>query len=51
MFAEYIASRKQKIALISIYLETVSEMQAQSTFVKLIEKVVRAEAEKEGASA
>ncbi|MEM3672739.1 MAG: hypothetical protein QW468_00725 [Candidatus Bathyarchaeia archaeon] len=48
MFAEYIASRKGKIALVSIYLEKVSEMQAQSVFMKLIEKVVHAEAEKEG---
>lgn len=51
MFAEYVASRKGKIALVSIYLETLSEMQAQSTFMKLIEKVVRVEAEKEGATA
>ncbi len=51
MFAEYVASRKGKIALVSIYLETLSEMQAQSTFMKLIEKVVRAEAEKEGTTA
>lgn len=49
MFAEYVASRKGKIALVSIYLETLSEMQAQSTFMRLIEKVVRLEAEKEGA--
>jgi hypothetical protein len=48
MFAEYIASRKGKIALVSIYLEKISEMQAQSVFMKLIEKVVQAEAEKEG---
>ncbi|MGQ9640733.1 MAG: hypothetical protein ACUVUF_01225 [Candidatus Bathycorpusculaceae bacterium] len=48
MFAEYIASRKGKIALVSIYLEKVSEMQAQSVFMKLIEKVVQAEVEEEG---
>jgi hypothetical protein len=48
MFAEYIASRKGKVALVSIYLEKVNEMQAQSVFMKLIEKVVQAEAEKEG---
>ncbi len=46
MFAEYIASRKGKIALVSIYLETISEMQAQSIFMKLIEKVVKTEAGK-----
>jgi len=51
MFAEYIASRKGKIALVSIYLETISETQAQSIFMRLIEKIVHAEAEKEGATA
>jgi len=48
MFAEYLASRKDKIALVSIYLETMSEAQAQSIFKKLIEKVVQGEPEKEG---
>jgi len=48
MFAEYIASKKGKIALVSIYLEKVSEMQAQSVFMKLIEKVVHKEVGKEG---
>jgi hypothetical protein len=51
IFAEYVATRKQKIALVSVYLETLTEMQAQSIFMKLIEKVVRAEAGKEGATA
>jgi hypothetical protein len=51
MFAEYIASKKGKIALVSIYLETISEMQAQSVLMKLIEKVAYAESEKEGATA
>jgi len=51
LFAEYVASRKEKIALVSIYLKTMNEMQAQSTFMKLIEKVVHAEAEKEGTTA
>jgi len=51
MFAEYLASKEKKIALVSIYLRTVDEMQAQSIFMKLIEKVVRAEAEEEGATA
>ena len=51
MFAEHLASRKQKIALVSIYLETVTEMQAQPIFMKLIEKVVRKELEKEGTTA
>jgi len=51
MFAEYLASRKGKIALVSIYLETIAEMQAQSIFMKLIEKAVHAEPEKEEATA
>ena len=51
MFAEYLASKEKKIALVSIYLRTVDEVQAQSIFMKLIEKVVRAEPEEEGATA
>ena len=51
MFAEYLASRKEKIALVSIYLETIDEMQAQSIFMKLIEKVVHKELEREGTTA
>ena len=51
MFAEYVASKKEKIALISVYLETMSEMQAQSILKKLIDKVVHAEPEKEGVAA
>lgn len=49
MFAENLASRKTKIALVSIYLETVGEMQAQSILLRLMEKVARAEMEKGGA--
>jgi len=48
MFAEYLASKKEKIALVSIYLKTIDEMRAQSIFMKLIEKVVHKEMEKEG---
>jgi len=51
MFAEYLASRKGKIALVSVYLEKIGEVQAQSIFMKLIEKVVYTESEKEGATA
>jgi hypothetical protein len=51
MFAEYLASKKQKIALVSIYLETINEVQAQSILMKLIEKVIHAELEKEGTTA
>ncbi|MEM3442233.1 MAG: hypothetical protein QW667_00560 [Candidatus Bathyarchaeia archaeon] len=47
MFAEYVASKKQKIALVSIYLETIDELQAQSIFRRLIDKVTRVERERE----
>jgi len=47
MFAEYVASKKGKIAMVSVYLEKLSEMQAQAFFMHLIEKVLRAESEKE----
>ena len=43
MFAEYMASKKKKMALASIYLETATEIQAQSIFLKLIEKVIQSE--------
>lgn len=43
MFAEYLASKKRKIALVSIYLEKMDEMQAQSIFKRLIERVVPSE--------
>ncbi|NWF87205.1 hypothetical protein HXY32_05290 [Candidatus Bathyarchaeota archaeon] len=48
MFAEHLASRKAKIALVSIYLETVDEMRAQSILMRLLEKVAQAEMGKEG---
>jgi len=48
MFAEYLASKKRKIALVSIYLETINEMQAQSIFKKLMERIIPAESEMEG---
>jgi hypothetical protein len=47
MFAEYVASKKGKIALVSVYLEKLSEMQAQSFFMHLIEKVMKKETEAE----
>jgi len=40
MFAEYVASRKRKIALVSIYLETISETQSQSILKRLLERVM-----------
>jgi hypothetical protein len=51
MFAEYVASRKEKIALVSIYLETIAEAQAQSILKRLMEKVMSSEAGMEGSIA
>jgi hypothetical protein len=51
MFAEHLASRKKKIALVSVYLKTIDEMQARSIFLKLIEKVIHTQPEKEEATA
>lgn len=47
MFAEYVAAKKGKIALVSVYLDKLSEMQAQAFFMHLIEKVMKKEAENE----
>ena len=47
MFAEYVAAKKGKIALVSVYLERLSEMQARAFFMHLIEKVMKKEAEGE----
>lgn len=41
MFAEYVASKKGKIAMVSVYLERVGEIQAQEFFMHLIEKVLK----------
>jgi hypothetical protein len=51
MFAEHVAAKKGKIALVSIFLETVNELYAQSIFNKLIERVTISEMEKEGVTA
>lgn len=51
MFAEHLASRKKKIAVVSVYLKTIDETQARSIFQKLIEKVIHTQPEKEGATA
>jgi hypothetical protein len=40
LFAEYLASIKRKIALVSVYLETINELQAQSIFKKLLERIL-----------
>ena len=47
MFAEYVASKKGKIAVVSVYLEKASEIQAQEFFMSLIDKVLKAESQKE----
>jgi hypothetical protein len=43
MFAEYVAAKKGKIAMVSVYLERVTEMQAQSFFMHLIDKLIKSQ--------
>ncbi len=47
MLAEYIAAKKEKIAMVSVYLERLNEMQAQKIFMNLIEKVFLKEYKKD----
>lgn len=47
MFAEYVASKKGKIAMVSVYLEKVGEMQAQAFFMHLIDKLIKTDSSKE----
>jgi len=47
MFAEYVASKKGKIAMVSVYLEKVGEIQAQEFFMHLIDKLIKSENQKE----
>lgn len=51
MFAEYVASKKGKIALVSVYLDAVSEIQAQEFFMYLIDKLIKADGQKEATTA
>lgn len=51
MFAENLAMKKDKIVLVSIYLETMDERQAQSAFRRLLEKVTMDQPQKEGLTA
>jgi hypothetical protein len=51
MFAENLAERKGKIALVSVYLESMDERQAQSIFRKLLDKVAHDEPQREGVTA
>ncbi|MEM3565896.1 MAG: hypothetical protein QXK47_00900 [Candidatus Bathyarchaeia archaeon] len=48
MFAEYLASKRGKIAIVSVYLEKMDEMQAQAIFKRLIERVTITEPKVEG---
>jgi hypothetical protein len=47
MFAEYVASKKGKIAMVSVYLEKVGEIQAQEFFMHLLDKLIKSENQKE----
>ena len=51
MFAEHVAAMKGKIALVSIYLEKMDDIQAQSAFKMLIDKVTGTEPQREGVTA
>lgn len=46
MFSEYVAAKKGKIAMVSVYLDKFTEVQAQAFFKRLIEKVLDVEKEK-----
>jgi hypothetical protein len=43
LFAEHVAAKKQKIAIVSVYLERLTEVEAQAQFMRLIEKVLSVE--------
>ena len=47
MFAEYVASKKGKIAMVSVYLDKIGEIQAQEFFMHLIDKLIKSESQKE----
>ena len=51
MFAEHLAMQRGKIALVSIYIETMDERRAQSVFKRLLDKVTSEESQKEGLTA
>jgi hypothetical protein len=46
LFAEHVAAKKHKIALVSVYLERLTEVQAQAYFMRLLEKLLNAQSEK-----
>ena len=47
MFAEYVASKKGKIAMVSVYLDKVGEIQAQEFFMHLLDKLIKSENQRE----
>jgi hypothetical protein len=47
MFAEYVASKKGKIAMVSVYLEKIGEIQAQEFFMHLLDKLIKSESQRE----
>jgi len=47
MFAEYVASKKGKIAMVSVYLDKIGEIQAQEFFMHLLDKLIKSENQKE----
>jgi hypothetical protein len=51
MFAEHIAAKKGKIAMVSIYLEQASELDAQKFFMRLLEKVMQSQNSKQPTTA
>ena len=46
ILAERLAERMKKIALVSVFSKTVSEREAGSIFLKLVEKTIRTEEDK-----
>jgi hypothetical protein len=51
LFAEQLASVREKIVLVSVYIETVDEGRAQSAFKHLMEKVTHGEQQRENLTA
>lgn len=47
MFAEYVAAKKGKIAMVSVYLDKLGEIQAREFLMHLLEKVIQAKSERE----
>jgi hypothetical protein len=51
VFAEHLAMQREKIALVSIYLESMDERQAQSVLKRLLDRVTSEQSQKEGLTA